>query len=480
MPLSDAESRTYLAWYQSTHIATPTYGHAIDQALDNYHTTFHETDDATALLLETSSLAWHRFTKAVLEHLNDSNNLINRWPLPVRCDINRRCSSTYTTDEAGPAPFHAWAQPRFLERRKQAASVYFNLLHFLVYNWSEYGGINNALHSLGLEPNHECCDIIDDLRLYIMLPQKFKPRSATFTGRVAAFFLCVLRDPEPTPRTNPLLWWIAVLIHSELNNPKPRPPVHGIDDKLDLSAKLEALDHYARVLIFHRTFVKFIRTQSILQSLPEWKLEVVSWVEAADVSWVSQDRETPQELQEPDINSKGWLEFRNSLREAVDAWLVIETPGPMHEILSLQEATVPPTRDVHCLPPLTAESRFVVHYEGVQEWSHNPHVLEGSSGTHKKTYSSVRAANKAILRLVVRTLKTEIEFEDEDEEEDLNLKRLHKIFSLSSRDHRDRNMVVHWDTSEQADGLLASRVIYVNEIAEVDDVKATAWAERQR
>lgn len=213
--------------------------------------------------------------RATINRFTSVNAMVNRWPLPVRRDINR--SHVISLDphpEGALPPFHTWAQPRFLERRKQAVAVWCNLLRSLILHWLGYGGKDGSLHSLGLQPSREGCDVIDTLRLYTTLPAALKPRSAAVAGMVDEFFLLVLRDPTPTARANPLLWWIAIHVHCEIEHPQPRLSILGLEDKLDFPTKLEALDHYARVLIFHCTFIAWANVPGIFHSLPDWKLDV--------------------------------------------------------------------------------------------------------------------------------------------------------------------------------------------------------------
>ncbi|KAK5124845.1 hypothetical protein LTR85_001035 [Meristemomyces frigidus] len=218
-----------------------------------------------------------RIMGPTVHHFNAINGLVNRWPTPVRRMLSR------SDDGAGqgsyPPPFHTWAQPRYIERRKQACGVWYTLLHFLVANWEDYGGQDGPLAQLGLEPSRECCDAIDDLRLDATIQPQFTRDRESSIALINNFFLLVIRDPCPTPCTNPLLWWIAVLIQSEVYSAQPGLPIPPMQDSLDLSAKLEALDHYARVLVFHDTFIDWTTPPSPPHPLLFWKDEVSRWVD---------------------------------------------------------------------------------------------------------------------------------------------------------------------------------------------------------
>ena len=308
MSFTDAERDVYLRWYRSTHLADPVYARPLDLALAHFRDVFRDSDTSSTI----PQIVLARIMGAIILHFTFANAMINRWPLSIRRTLNR---SQTTTPPSGnnpddcdpePPPFHTWAQPRYLKRRKQAVAVWYTLLHFLVLNWSGYGGKDGQLHSLGLQPTRQCCDVIDDLHLYATLPSPLKPRRKAVTEVVEEFLFLVIRDPHPTSRTNPLLWWIAVLIHAEVNDPQPRLPSPGLEDTLSFSTKLEALDHYARVFVFHQNFMHWTSRPGTFQPLPTWKHEVPLCVDAANISWVDRDREMPPVLHEPDLTSKGW------------------------------------------------------------------------------------------------------------------------------------------------------------------------------
>ncbi|KAK5110034.1 hypothetical protein LTR85_001792 [Meristemomyces frigidus] len=81
--------------------------------------------------------------------------MVNRWPALVRRTLDRTDRTDSVEKDPFPPPFHSWAQPRYMERRKQAVAVLYTLLHFLLSNWSGYGGKDSPLHSLGLEPSRD-------------------------------------------------------------------------------------------------------------------------------------------------------------------------------------------------------------------------------------------------------------------------------------------------------------------------------------
>ena len=124
------------------------------------------------------------------------------------------------------------------------------------------------------------------------------------------FFISALTDPKPSPRTNPILWWLAVLIHNGDIDSLPGMPIGGISKSsarnVDLNNKLEALDYYARALILEVLMHTWIpsdmgdrvscppsgRTHSSAM-----KQQVLTFLEHADVAGVYQNHEIYPALQ---------------------------------------------------------------------------------------------------------------------------------------------------------------------------------------
>ncbi|KAK5174676.1 uncharacterized protein LTR77_001758 [Saxophila tyrrhenica] len=226
-----------------------------------------EEPAARAASTDDAGLAWYidniascqasHIISSTVEKFTTWNGLTNHRPVFIRRDLNRSVSASSAGNDVSIEPFHAWAQPRYIERRKQAVAVWYSLLNFLIFNWTGYGGEEGGLHQLGLSPSRTCSERIDDLRLYVTLQERLAPPRKVFAGIARNFFSSILEDPNPTPRSNPLLWWMAVLIHSEVHGQHTLLPAFGVEDTLDFSAKLEALDHYARVLTLQATFVRW-------------------------------------------------------------------------------------------------------------------------------------------------------------------------------------------------------------------------------
>jgi len=472
MPLSDSERDLYLAWYRGTHLAHPTYSEPLDAALTRFRTVFRDEDSPSCATATNPPVHLSRIMGPIITHFHFANAMLNRWPLLLRRTLNRSDPFVDPLAHPMPLPFHTWAQPKYIERRKQAAAVWYTLLHFLALNWAGYGGAHGPLYHLGLDPSRRICDLIDDFRLYATIQKPFNPRSKVVQDLADAFFLSAIREPDPTPRTNPILWWLAVLIHSDLHRCHPRLPIPGLEDSLDFTAKLDALDHYSRVLVFHNTFIDWTTLTNPFQSLSSHQLEVCRWVDAADIAWVDRDREAPLpgSVEDPDLESPAWSEYHHLLCTTVNAWLVADTEGPMREIIALRRGVQPPARPSPSATPSRAIGPFRIGYNAVQEWSRDPRVLSGLyPATSEKRYEWLRDANFTAVDIVHRTLLREIE----EDHEELLLDELDEIFPVGG----DVPQAVQWDRAEIADGTVRVRALYVNRN---ENVKVTAWVERER
>jgi hypothetical protein len=133
----------------------------------------------------------------------------------------------------------------------------------------------------------------------------------------------------------------------------------GLEDSLDFTAKLEALDHYSRVLV------------NPFQPFPSNQLEVARRVDAADIAWIDQDREAPQSdsMEDLDLESPAWSDYYHHLCTAVNAWSVADSVGPMREIIALYHGVLPPARPSSSATPSQAIGPFRIGYNTVQEWS---------------------------------------------------------------------------------------------------------------
>jgi hypothetical protein len=156
--------------------------------------------------------------------------MVERWPTRLRQKLNQSSGRPQNV-----RPFETWARPRDLEKRKQAISVWSSLLVFLVFHWHEYGA-NGALEAMGLHLSWPLKDLVDTIRIYAELGGRFRK---AFTETVKEFFTLVIMDANATPQTSPLLWWLAMLVQTEVLGHPPSWQLEGLQPHLDLPGQLE-------------------------------------------------------------------------------------------------------------------------------------------------------------------------------------------------------------------------------------------------
>lgn len=66
-------------------------------------------DDPTSAIFP---LRMERLTELVISYFTNTNAFVGRWPVSICCTF----SQSYL-------PFETWAQPKYMERRKQAAAA---------------------------------------------------------------------------------------------------------------------------------------------------------------------------------------------------------------------------------------------------------------------------------------------------------------------------------------------------------------------
>jgi hypothetical protein len=113
-----------------------------------------------------------------------------------------------------------------------------------------------------------------------------------------------------------------------------------MEDVLDFPGKLEALNHYARVLTLQVAFQSWLNLKPPAPS--EWKVEVTQGLDKRSMEWVDEDQERPQANswdEELMVMSPAWQSCISHVQDFVHEWLVLGSRGPMHEILRLRQAS---------------------------------------------------------------------------------------------------------------------------------------------
>ncbi|RHZ52488.1 hypothetical protein CDV55_104360 [Aspergillus turcosus] len=289
-------------WYRSAGF-TDAQQQAIAEARQRFHT-------ANGSIID-------RIAVAITQNFTDSDAMVERWPSHIRKLMNQ-----FSRSDA--KEFKSWARPRDLEKRKQVLSVWISLLAFLVLNWKSYGA-DGALDSMGLNLSWTFKDDIDVIRYYAKSGQSLK-----VLGEMAhTFFVRVIKDATATPHTNPLAWWLAVLIQTEVLGNQTRWEVTGEQDTLSFSQKLEAIDHYARVLVLDDAIYRGDLS-------PTQKGNLQDTLNKVSISWIDEDSERPAvDIHQAFLESfsQKWRIYAEYLRPIFAEWLTGQTTGPLSTVI---------------------------------------------------------------------------------------------------------------------------------------------------
>jgi hypothetical protein len=207
--------------------------------------------------------------------------LAERWPVPIRTIVNRAGLGT----EQGP--FEGWAAKINLTKRRRGDSILAGLVCFLVYSHDE-----GTLEEMGLELSEDLLDSIMDVKeadaWHGQIFQKMDRDSGPVEAAVEELVTELITDPKATFRTNPLLWWIGILVQSSLQTDgvdyisRGRFDLNILTMDMDIEERLEALLHYSKVFVLDH-------------SMKTWKTsatqtdEVRASMAAIDMEWLNAD-----------------------------------------------------------------------------------------------------------------------------------------------------------------------------------------------
>ncbi len=280
---------------------------------------------------------------SVMSMLDLLNAKAERWPLQVRVLLNQDRSTLNGS-------FGITARQRDLKRRQRAMSVWANMLCFIAACWD----ISCCeLERMGLFLNEDMKAHIENVSIWGELGRNRKRTEEAAKD----FFILAVTDPKPSPRTNPILWWLTAVIHDPFVDGLPGLPMEGVEkdsvQNLDLDGNLEAFDYFAKVLVLEVLIHTW--TPSDMCHRISWppscrlqtsamKQQILTFLDHADATLVYQDRERLGKPFQPDdclLSGPAWRECIAYLQTLIDNWLTNDARGPMHEILSLSRGVLP-------------------------------------------------------------------------------------------------------------------------------------------
>jgi hypothetical protein len=203
--------------------------------------------------------------QAVINTVHLRSHVIERWPQTIRVLLNDPSDEDHT----GP-PFNTWYGPPGLQNRINSTHVWTEMIqYFVLEHHVNHVTISNddvlTLHedfllAAGFNTSDDFSDSILDIASMWNIC-RFDGTS-TLKDEVHQFMLECIMQPNPTPRNNPLLFWVAFLLQVEEFNDHRHPDPQRLSDSLTTREKLEALVHYARVLILDAAYVSWAKAAS--------------------------------------------------------------------------------------------------------------------------------------------------------------------------------------------------------------------------
>lgn len=167
--------------------------------------------------------------------------LTGKWPRQARLIINRACCPTASE------PFRTLRAKSELGKRRRYQSVWASLICFLVYCLDNSIGVKEMGLHLGRTLEKGVLHVLDSIETGIM---------ATEEAAVEDFCINMFKEVLPTASKNPLLWWMTVLARSAIDPASDfisqgRFLMNILPMDLDLTGRVEALQHYTKVFVLH-------------------------------------------------------------------------------------------------------------------------------------------------------------------------------------------------------------------------------------
>lgn len=207
--------------------------------------------------------------------------LAERWPVPIRTIVNQAGLGTEKV------PFESWGAKIDLTKRRRGNSILAALVCFLVYSHDE-----GTLEGMGLEPSEELLESIMDVTEAVGRHGRTSRSRARNPGpveeAVADLVTELITDPTATFRTNPLLWWVGVLVQSAVQTDRDDYISRGRFDlniltmDMDIQERLEALLHYSKVFVLDYSMNSWETSASKVD-------EVHASMAAVDLEWLHVD-----------------------------------------------------------------------------------------------------------------------------------------------------------------------------------------------
>lgn len=176
-----------------------------------------------------------------------------------------------------------------LQKRRRENSIWTGLVCFLIHSYDE-----GTLEEMGLKLSEGLCDSIMDVTEAVVwhggIGQSPNRTRSPLEDAVEELLMELITDPKVTFQTNPLLWWVGILVQSSLSTGRDdyisrgRFNINILPMDVDIRGRLEALLHYCQVFVLHCT-------------MQTWKISAVQMDEVRgsmatiDLEWLNADND---------------------------------------------------------------------------------------------------------------------------------------------------------------------------------------------
>ncbi|KAH9205104.1 hypothetical protein DL95DRAFT_451397 [Leptodontidium sp. 2 PMI_412] len=259
---------------------------------------------------------------------DELETLAERWPVPVRTIVNQAGLGT------AQGPFESWDAKVNLRKRRRGNSIWTGLVCFLIHSYDE-----GTLEEMGLKLSEGLCDSIMDVTEAVVwhggIGQSPNRTRGPVEDAVEELLMELITDPKATFQTNPLLWWVGILVQSSLGTGRDdyisrgRFNINILPMDVDIRGRLEALLHYCQVFVLHCTMQTW-KTSTVQMD------EVRGSMATIDLEWLNADNDQrpPPSADTRNCQSVAWKDLVKHLREQSKSFLG-EKPRTVGEQLRL-------------------------------------------------------------------------------------------------------------------------------------------------
>lgn len=268
----------------------------------------------------TASYRQRRLIQGAFWELVDGlESLSERWPAKARVALNRHANG----GQKGKA-FESLAARWMLEKRRRFQSMWTGMVCFLVYSSQTKGRL--AKMGLTLSGKQKT-----QLSRVAMISSSAIPGAGINIGTaVKEFMLATMTiDGTSTVRNNAALWWTAVLVRSAVSEVegggkeedfigRGRFTSNILPLDLNIRDRVEAMEHYSKVLILDKAFKEWATKSKI-----NWVAAVQSDLNEIDNEWLNAENgpRPDSKLDKRECSSEAWVKVIQHLEEEASRFL---------------------------------------------------------------------------------------------------------------------------------------------------------------